>query len=89
MLLKNSLFKKKMYSLIDRLRRNTASVTIKGRVVMFTDGKCNSKRVLDNEDDENTNPLESMQDVRIFAVVLHVHAPYTCICDIYMIAFIL
>lgn len=56
---------------------------------MFSDGKCNSKRVLDNEDDENTNPLESMQDVRIFAVVLHVHAPYTCICDIYMIAFIL
>uniref|UniRef100_A0A8W8MEP1 VWFA domain-containing protein n=1 Tax=Magallana gigas TaxID=29159 RepID=A0A8W8MEP1_MAGGI len=47
----------------DRLRRNTASVIIKGRVVMFTDGKCNSKRVLDNEDDENTNPLESMQDI--------------------------
>lgn len=54
---------------------------------MFTDGKCNSNRVLDNEDEDNTNPLESMQDVIILAVVLH--AQYTCTCDIYMIAFIL
>lgn len=53
-----------MYSLIDRLRRNTASVTIKGRVVMFTDGKCNSNRLRENEDEDVHNPSESMQDVR-------------------------
>lgn len=49
-----------MYLLIDWLRWNIVLVIIKGWVVMFIDGKCNLKRVLDNEDDENINLLEFM-----------------------------
>lgn len=39
-------------------------VFLKGRIVMFTDGKCTSTSVRQDVDDENYNPMESMDIVR-------------------------
>lgn len=52
-----------MFLFTAELRQAYASLTLKGRVVMFTDGKCNSNRLRENEDKDVHNPSESMQDI--------------------------
>lgn len=47
------------------IRRVGIPVFLKGRIVMFTDGKCTSTSVRQDVDDENYNPMESMDIVRI------------------------
>lgn len=42
------------------IRRVGIPVFLKGRIVMFTDGKCTSTSVRQDVDDENYNPMESM-----------------------------
>lgn len=46
------------------IRRIGINVGLKGRIVMFTDGKCTSTSVRQDVDDENYNPMESMESVR-------------------------
>lgn len=46
------------------IRRIDIPVFLKGRIVMFTDGKCTSTSVRQDVDDENYNPMESMDIVR-------------------------
>lgn len=46
------------------IRRVGIPVFLKGRIVMFTDGKCTSTSVRQDVDDENYNPMESMDIVR-------------------------
>lgn len=46
------------------IRRIGIPVFLKGRIVMFTDGKCTSTSVRQDVDDENYNPMESMDIVR-------------------------
>lgn len=46
------------------IRRVGIPVFLKGRIVMFTDGKCTSTSIRQDVDDENYNPMESMDIVR-------------------------
>lgn len=46
------------------IRRVGIPVFLKGRIVMFTDGKCTSTSVRQDVDDENYNPMESLDIVR-------------------------
>lgn len=45
------------------IRRIGINVGLKGRIVMFTDGKCTSTSVRQDVDDENYNPMESMESI--------------------------
>lgn len=45
------------------IRRVGIPVFLKGRIVMFTDGKCTSTSIRQDVDDENYNPMESMDIV--------------------------
>lgn len=42
-------------------------VILKGRIIMFSDGKCTSTSERHDVDDENYNPMESMDNVRNIA----------------------
>lgn len=46
------------------IRRVGIPVFLKGRIVLFTDGKCTSTSVRQDVDDESYNPMESMDIVR-------------------------
>lgn len=82
-----------MFLFTSELRQAYASLTLKGRVVMFTDGKCNSNRLRENEDEDVHNPSESMQDVRTLSDCAPCFLPncnsnlITCSLWIYLILF--
>lgn len=52
---------------VEVIRRIGNPVILKGRIIMFSDGKCTSTLERHDVDDENYNPMESMDNVRNIA----------------------
>lgn len=52
---------------LEVIRRIGSPVFLKGRIVMFTDGKCTSTIVRHDVDDEHYYPMEPMEIVRNMA----------------------
>lgn len=52
---------------VEVIRRIGIPVFLKGRIIMFSDGKCTSTIIRHDVDDENYNPMESMEIVRNMA----------------------
>lgn len=63
-------------------------VILKGRIIMFSDGKCTSTSERHDVDDENYNPMESMDNVHdnlntVWTLCREVNLPIFCIISSY------